>query len=142
MNAEQTPKKPLMNLFRFPLLAFVLAFLVQWLAAQMGNFFRKKRGSLEEGHQSDFRTIEAAILTLLSLIIGFSFSMAASRYEQRKNYEEAEANAIGAEYARAGLLPAADAARVRESLKAYLDQRILFYQTRNAEVAEINATTA
>ena len=32
---------------------------------------------------------------LLGLIIGFSFSMAISRVDQRKNYEEAEANAIG-----------------------------------------------
>jgi hypothetical protein len=43
-------------------------------------------------------------LTLLALIIGFSFSMAVSRYDQRKSYEEAEANAIGTEYARADLL--------------------------------------
>jgi len=55
----------------------------------------------------------AASLTLLALIIGFSFSMAVSRYDQRKNYEEAEANAIGTEYLRANLLPADDATRVR-----------------------------
>ena len=38
---------------------------------------------------------EAATLTLLGLIIGFSFSMATTRYDLRKTYEEAEANAIG-----------------------------------------------
>ena len=54
--------------------------------------------------------VETATLTLLGLIIGFSFSMAITRYDLRKNYEEAEANAIGTEYVRAGLLPAADAA--------------------------------
>jgi hypothetical protein len=121
----------------------VLAFLAQWLAAQIGNFFREKMGVLEEAQQSDFGIVEAAILTLLALIIGFSFSMAVSRYDQRKNYEEAEANAIGTEYVRAGLLPSSDATRVRESLKAYLEQRILFYQTRDAaQLAEIDATTA
>ena len=36
--------------------------------------------------------------------------MAISCYQQRKNYEEAEANAIGTEYVRADLLPTADAA--------------------------------
>ena len=36
-----------------------------------------------------------ATLTLLGLLIGFSFLMAISRYDLRKNYEEAEANAIG-----------------------------------------------
>jgi hypothetical protein len=43
--------------------------------------------------------VPAATLTLLGLIIGFSFSMAINRYDQRKNYEEAEVNAIGTEYA-------------------------------------------
>jgi hypothetical protein len=59
-----------------------------------------------------------ATLTLLSLIVGFSFSMAVGRYDQRKNLEEEEANAIGTEYARAELLPAAAAARVRALLKS------------------------
>ena len=42
----------------------------------------------------DFSAILTATLTLLGLMIGFSFSMAVSRYDQRKDYEEAEANAI------------------------------------------------
>ena len=37
--------------------------------------------------------------------------MATGRYDLRKNYEEAETNAIGTEYVRAGLLPSADAAK-------------------------------
>jgi hypothetical protein len=53
-------------------------------------------------------------LTLLGLLIGPRFSMAASRYDQRKNFEEAEANAIGTEYLRADLLPAADGAKVKD----------------------------
>lgn len=57
--------------------------------------------------------------------------MAVSRYDQRKTYEEAEANAIGTEYLRADLLPAANAALERELLKKYLDQRVLFYVTRD-----------
>lgn len=48
-----------------------------------------------------------------------------SRYDQRKNYEEAEAHAIGAEYVRADLLLAADAAKLRALLRNYLDQRVL-----------------
>ena len=37
-------------------------------------------------------------------LIAFAFSMAVSRYDQRKNYEEQEANAIGTEYVRANQL--------------------------------------
>ena len=73
----------------------------------------------------------AATLTLLGLIIGFSFSMATERYDLRKSYEEAEANAIGTEYVRADLLPQADgASRVRDLLRQYTDLRIRFYKTR------------
>jgi hypothetical protein len=61
------------------------------------------------------------------LIIGFSVSMASTRYDQRKSLEEAEANAIRTEMLRADLLPPADAANVHSLLAAYLDQRILFY---------------
>jgi len=53
------------------------------------------------------------------------------------------ANAIGTEYVRADLLPGADAARVRALLRNYLDQRILFYTTRDGQqLRQINANTA
>ena len=98
---------------------------------------------MAEDLREDFSVILSATLTLLGLLIGFSFSMAISRYDERKNYEEAEANAIGTEYVRADLLPTADAAKVRELLRKYTDQRILFYKTRdNNELLQINARTA
>jgi hypothetical protein len=66
-------------------------------------------------------------LTLLALVIGFSFSMAVSRYDQRKNCEEAEASAIGTEYLRADLLPPDNATKVSSLLEKYVSQRIAFY---------------
>ena len=115
------------NITQYPLLVFVLSFIGQWLSARIGASFLRRQRHLEEGMREDFGVILAATLTLLALLIGFSFSMATSRFDQRKNYEEAEANAIGTEYVRADLLPAADAERVRVLLRSYLDQRILFY---------------
>jgi hypothetical protein len=125
-----------------PFFVLSLSFVVLWLSARIGASFRKQQ-VLEADIRHDLDVIVAATLTLLGLIIGFSFSMAISRYDQRKNYEEAEANAIGTEYVRADLLPGADAARVRTLLSDYLDQRVLFYQTRD-EVAlrQINDATA
>jgi hypothetical protein len=68
--------------------------------------------------------------------------MAINRYDLRKNYEESEANAIGTELARAELLPVVDAAKVRSLLKQYLDQRVLFYVTRDEdELRAVNART-
>ena len=85
-------------LFDFPLLVLAASFVALWLSEWLGAYFRKTRRNLEEDEREDFSLIVAATLTLLGLIIGFSFSMAISRYDQRKNYEEAEANAIGTEY--------------------------------------------
>ena len=62
---------------------------------------------------------------------------------QRKNFEEAEANAIGTEYVRADFLPVDDAAKVRDLLIRYLDERVLFYTTRDdSQLAKIDAETA
>ncbi len=128
----------------FPLLIFVGAFLVMWLAAWGGVLLHKSRPELPSEDREDFGVVLAASLTLLGLIIGFSFSMAVSRYDLRKNYEEEEANAIGTEYLRAGLLPAEDAVKVRALLSSYLDKRIEFYNEGRdpAAIRKINNETS
>ena len=132
------------DLLRHPLVVSALSFVVLWLAASTGAFWRGKLGfELPEDLRQDFGVILAASLTLLGLIIGFSFSMATNRYDLRKNYEEAEANAIGTEYVRADLLPQADAAQVRALLRQYTDLRIQFYKTSDRDqLPHINQDTA
>jgi hypothetical protein len=126
-----------------PFLVFAISLLALALSARLGATVARRWRALDEGERADFGIVLGATLTLLGLIIGFSFSMAISRYDQRKNYEEAEANAIGTEYVRADLLPAADAATVRALLRRYIDQRILFYTNRDAQqLRRINAETA
>jgi hypothetical protein len=120
------------TLLRFPLLVFALSLVALWLSIRAGAYFRN-HWKLEGDAREDFTVILTASLTMLGLIIGFTFSMAIGRYDQRKNYEAAEANAIGTEYNRTDLLPAADGAKVRALLKSYLDQRLLFYNALDAE---------
>src|SRR5271168_3425152 len=128
-------------LLNLPRVIFAVSFVVFWFSEWIGAYYRRKR--LEKDDRDDFNLIAAATLTLLGLIIGFTFSMAISRYDLRKNYEEEEANAIGTEYVRADLLPGAAAAKVRALLGNYLDQRILFYTTRNdRELQQIDAATS
>jgi hypothetical protein len=128
---------------RFSSLVFIFSIVVLWLALRIGVSVRKRRRNLEENEREDFGMIMSAILTLLGLIIGFSFSMAITRYDQRKTLEEAEANAIGTEYVRADFLPMLYAAKVRALLKNYLDQRVLFYKTRDdRQLVQINAATS
>jgi hypothetical protein len=117
-----------MILFDYPLLVFACSFLTLWLATLAGATILTKWRHLEPAIRSDFGTILVTTLTLNGLIIGFTFSMAIGRYEQRKYNEEAEANAIGTEYLRADLITAADdAANVRTLLRDYVNHRILFY---------------
>jgi hypothetical protein len=127
----------------YPFLILVLALFLLWLAAWVGSRLNKRSEPMSEDVRADFNVVQGATLTLLGLIIGFSFSMAIGRYDQRKTYEEAEANAIGTEYVRADLLPPADAARVRDLLRRYTDLRIEFYTERDPDnLAKINAETA
>ena len=127
----------------YPLLTFLIALVVLGLSAWFGAGTLRRRRPIDGNALEDFRVVQGAVLTLLALIIGFTFSMAIGRYDQRKNLEEAEANAIGTEYVRADLLPAAEAAKVRTLLRRYTDERILFYTVRDAlEEQAINARTA
>ena len=131
------------DLTHYPILVFVFSFLTLWLAGWIGWSLLRKKRALDEDLRQDFGLILAGLLTLLALLIGFSFSMAISRYDLRKTYEEAEANAIGTEYVRADLLPAADAANIRALLRKYLEQRVLFYLAHaEQEFQQINARTA
>lgn len=125
-----------------PLTISVISFVTLWLCARFGASYLGRRAPKDDETRADLSLVLAATLTLLGLIIGFSFSMAISRYDQRKNHEEAEANAISTEYLRADFLPEADAARTRQLLKQYLAQRVLFYSSRDrAELAQVNAQT-
>ncbi len=93
----------------------------------MGAALQVRRGILDEAGRADFDIVLGASLTLLSLLVGFSFSMASSRYDERKGYEEGEANAIGTAYTRAELLPTADALKLQQLLREYNGLRIRFY---------------
>jgi hypothetical protein len=129
------------DILNFPPVVFFLSFAVLWGSAWIGAGFRRRR-NMDDDQREDFSLISGATLTLLGLIVGFSFSMSISRYDQRKILEEAEANAIGTEYVRADLLPGTDGARVRLLLVKYLDQRILFYATRDkSTLGQVDAHT-
>lgn len=116
-----------------PFLILVVSFLMLCAFAWLGALLLSRYVSGPKEAREDLRTILAACLTLLGLIVGFSFSMAVSRYDLRKTYEADEAAAIGTEYDRADLLQSADAQRVRRLLEAYLTQRLLFFTNREPD---------
>ena len=112
-----------------PRILSIVCLLVMWLMALLGVWIRVRLRVPEEEDRGNLGMVVSATLTLLGLIIGFTFSMAAGRYDQRKLYEEAEANAIGTEYVRADLLPQAEATAVKQLLLQYLEVRVEFYRS-------------
>lgn len=127
----------------YPILVFLTSLVALLLATWIGGAMFRRVRALDDDSRTDYTGVVGATLTLLGLIIGFSFSMAISRYDLRKNYEEAEANAIGTEFARADLLPSGDAQRVRNLLTNYVDLRIRDYESRDeAEIRRVEEQTS
>jgi ABC-type uncharacterized transport system fused permease/ATPase subunit len=131
------------RLFDAPRQVLVILLVLLWLSVQLGAWVKNRSGPLRDDQRNDFNVVLSATLTLLGLIIGFSFSMAVSRYDQRKNYEEAEANAAGTEYLRVELLPVVMSERAKDLLRRYVDQRVLFYEPQYEEHAsQVDDNTA
>jgi hypothetical protein len=131
------------QLIHHPAYLFIMLLVLLSVAATLGAVVMHRVVPLSDEARDNFTVVQGATLTLLALLIGFTLSMAVSRYDQRKNYEEEEANAIGTEYLRADLIADAEAPKVKALLAQYLQQRIAYYKTRDAhELDAINRTTA
>jgi hypothetical protein len=81
----------------------------------------------DEARKGQIGGIQGAMLGLLALLLGFTFAMAAGRYEARRALVLQEANAIGTTYLRASLLPDAHKAAVEDLLRRYVDARLDFF---------------
>jgi hypothetical protein len=126
-----------------PVLMLVVSFVGLLLAAMLGVVAHKAWNPVKASDHNELAIVQSAALTLLGLIVGFSFAMAISRYDQRKGLEEAETNAIGTEYLRAGLMADDAAANAGNALKRHLDLRIQFYITSDeGALARIGAERA
>jgi hypothetical protein len=66
----------------------------------------------------------ASILALLALVLAFTFSLAASRFDARRQIVLAEANAIGTTYLRSRLLSEPQRSEIARLLREYVDVRI------------------
>ncbi|WP_404994320.1 hypothetical protein [Cupriavidus pauculus] len=131
------------QLISHPAVLFLVMLVLLTASAALGALVLRRRKPIAADAREDFNLVQGATLTLMALLIGFTLSMAVGRYDQRKNLEEEEANAIGTEYLRADLIEGPDTARVKALLARYLDQRLLYYRTRDADqLAEIGAATA
>ena len=91
---------------------------------------------LRSQHNTSFNVTDIVpvnILGLLALILGFTFSMAISRYDTRRELVVKEANALESAYLRSNLLKEIPPYNLKEMYRKYLDSRIAFYE--NADPA-------
>lgn len=81
-----------------------------------------------EGKAPAAGVVDGAVFALLGLLIAFTFSGAASRFDDRRNLIVQEANAVGTAYLRLDLLPAAAQPDLRDAFRRYLDTRLAAYR--------------
>lgn len=104
------------------LLAFVALILA--LAMEAGFRLGVSRRARYPDEKEPAGAMVGSILGLLALVLGFTFSLAASRFDARRQAVLEEANAIGTTYLRARLLPAAERAAIEGLLREYTAIRI------------------
>ena len=104
-----------------------LLFLAMCLSAGVGAVLRLARWSTaggDAGGEGQQSYIVSAVLGLLALLMGFTFSLAVERFEARRVLVLEEANAIGTTYLRAQLLSEPHRARMSDILRRYTDNRL------------------
>jgi hypothetical protein len=81
-----------------------------------------------DGVKEGAGAVEAAVFALLGLLLAFTFSGAADRFNERRQLIVEEANAIGTAYLRLDLLPPPAREPLRELFRSYLDSRLESYR--------------
>jgi hypothetical protein len=71
------------------------------------------------------------MLGVLGLLLGFTFAMEVSLYQNRRDLILQEANSIGTTFLRASLLPETQQASVQDLLRRYVNVRLDFYKAGN-----------
>jgi hypothetical protein len=117
----------------FTLLAFAFAgvlFCGMLVFQDVGRRIGAKRlASDPGGAHAGAGVVEASVFGLLGLLLAFTFSGAASRFDERRHLITQEVNAIGSAWLRIDLLPPSTQPAMRDGFRRYLDARLAAYQS-------------
>lgn len=100
-------------------------FALLWLGLELGRYVARRHRA---GGREGYGAVEGAVFALLGLLLAFTFSGAAGRFDARRQLIINEANAVGTAYLRLDLLPAASGAQLRQLFGQYLDARMAEYR--------------
>lgn len=99
--------------------------------ALIGRAMRARyKPATEDEKGSDEAYVVSAVMGLFALLVGFTFSQAIDRYDNRRDMVLAEANAIGTTYLRTQLLQEPHRTRLSMLLEEYTDNRIALSRER------------
>jgi hypothetical protein len=111
---------------------------------EMGRRLGARRMARDpEGAKAGAGAVEAAVFGLMGLLVAFTFSGAASRFDARRALLVEEANCIGTAWLRLDLLPAKAQPSLREKLRQYTDARLAFFRKApDAAAAQVESDRA
>lgn len=107
----------------------IILFFLMLTAIWIGNKIGLKKTKTDNKNAE----ITSSLLGLLALILGFTFAMAGSRYENRKNNLIDEANCIGTAILRADIYPDSLKNEFKKDFKSYINSRRDYYLLDNDE---------
>lgn len=120
-----------------PAVFLLISLVVMWLGVVLGSRLRERRLKAIEDELKIITVLEGALLTLFGLLIGFTFSMAVSRYDLRKELVVQEANAVGKTWLRTALLGEPTRSVEQALLRQYLSAR-MEYVTAGSDWERVN----
>jgi hypothetical protein len=103
-----------------------LAVLLAIMLCGFVGFWLGKRSRPSDKEDAPFGIIQASAFGLVGLLLGFSFSLAVSRFDQRRDITVREANAIGRAALRVTLLNETDGRQMWTMLRSYARIRVDF----------------
>lgn len=106
---------------------FVISLVLLWLGIILGRGVQRLRARMVEQEGKIITVLEGALLTLFGLLMGFTFSMAVSRYDVRKQLVVDEANAIETTWLRTALLNEPVRTQEQGLLREYVQARLQFH---------------
>jgi len=121
---------PEIPIYFLSVLIFFLILLFNW------GGFKFKKWQLEKypGRISEnLGSIEGSMLGAMALLLGFTFSIAISKFETRRQITVEEANDIGTAILRCDMYPDSVRNPLRADFKEYIETRIAYYEVGNDE---------